>query len=145
MFTKKYHIQLNLPNSFIWKGFINVEADKTEDFPEIPEGEFSIQRDDRGWHGQFTLTNAGSCKVTCNSVISTWYALIPAAYPASHSELTITEAVALMEKYDNKIGDASVRVPLTRGRLEKCIRYNDYTKSPLTELWDDAGPIRFAR
>ena len=44
MILKKYHLQLTLPDSYIWQGFINVEAENIEDFPKIPEGEFLLPR-----------------------------------------------------------------------------------------------------
>lgn len=139
MFTRKYHLRLPLPNSFVWEGFINVEANNKEDFPKIPEGTFYIAKDDEGWHGEFTLTNPGNCKVKYNHVISTWYSYVDNKQcPQFHST---AEAAAWMRKYDSKLGDDTVRLPVTEGKLEECLQYNKFTNEPVVELWDDHGPV----
>lgn len=141
MILKKYHLQLTLPNSFIWKGFINVEAENIEDFPKIPEGEFSIMKDAEGWHGTFTLTNAGKCNVKYNWVISYCYRYVDnASIPAFYNTQDATD---WMHKYDNKIGDESVRVPIIKGKLEECLQYDEYTNEPVVEIWKDNVFVKF--
>ena len=134
MILKKYHLQLALPDSFIWQGFINVEAENIEDFPKIPEGEFSIMKDAEGWHGTFTLTNAGKSVVKYNHVISTAYKYEDnKPCPTFHNT---EEAYTWMKKYENRIvHDEDIRIPLTKGRLEECMRYNEYTNEPVVEIW----------
>ena len=133
MILKKYHLQLTLPGSYIWHGFINVEAEKIEDFPKIPEGEFSITKDEEGWHGEFTLTNAGNCVVKYNHVISYWYSYQDnAPCPKFYST---ADAAAWMRKYDNKIEDKDIKIPLTKARLEDSLRYNEFTKEPVVEIY----------
>ena len=141
MILKKYHLQLNLPNSFIWEGFINVEAEKIEDFPVIPEGEFYIAKDEKGWHGTFNLTNAGKSIVKYNHVISYWYSYQDnAPCPKFYSTADATD---WMHKYENKISDESIRVPITKGKLEECLQYDEYTKEPIVEIWKDNKPAKF--
>lgn len=141
MILKKYHLQLTLPDSFIWHGFINVEAEKIEDFPKIPEGEFFIAKDEEGWHGTFNLTNAGKCNVKYNWVISYRYSYQDnAPCPKFYSTADATD---WMHKYENKIGDKSVRVPVTKGKLEECLQYNEFTKEPIVEIWKDNKPAKF--
>ena len=141
MFMKKYHLSLNLPNSFIWNGFINVEAENIEDFPKIPEGEFFIKKDSEGWHGEFTLTNAGKSFVKYNHVIHTGYRYEDnKPCPAFHST---EDAAAWMHKYEDRMyRDEDITIPLTRGKLEECIRYNEFTKEPVVEIWKDNAPYK---
>lgn len=142
MILKKYHLQLTLPDSYIWQGFINVEAEKIEDFPKIPEGEFFIAKDEEGWHGTFNLTNAGKCNVKYNWVISTAYKYEDnAPCPVFHST---ADATKWMHKYENKIyDDKDIVIPYTTGKLEECIRYDEYTNEPIVEIWKDNKPAKF--
>ena len=44
MFTKKYHLSINLPNSFVWNGFINVEAETLKTSQKSPKESFLLKR-----------------------------------------------------------------------------------------------------
>ena len=141
MILKKYHLELKLPNNFVWNGFINVEAENIEDFPKIPEGEFYIKKDSEGWHGEFTLTNAGKSFVKYNHVIHTGY-----RYEDNQPRprfYSTEQAAAWMRKYEDKMYmDKDIIIPLTKAKLEDCIRFNKFTNEPEVEFWEDNKPAQ---
>ena len=48
-----------------------------------------------------------------------------------------------MHKYEDRMyRDEDITIPLTRGKLEECIRYNEFTKEPIVEIWKDNAPYK---
>ena len=63
-YQRKFHLQYQLPDGNIWKGMINVDAERKEDLPakETVRGTFWFFKSKEGWHGEFTLDNYGQQK-----------------------------------------------------------------------------------
>lgn len=56
-YQRKFHLQFQLPDGNVWKGMINVDAEKKEDLPtkENIKGVFWFFKSKEGWHGEFQL------------------------------------------------------------------------------------------
>jgi hypothetical protein len=122
--NRKFHIEKEMPDGNIYRGFINVNADTKDELYKREEikGDFWVKRRKDGWHGQFfldgnkksdlrekPLVDVGNYVITNGVFIKT----IPFSGIKSRADaeriLRSTEPV----KYEE--------TPLLCGRLEDCI------------------------
>jgi hypothetical protein len=124
-YQRKFHLQYQLPDGNIWKGMINVDAERKEDLPakETVRGTFWFFKSKEGWHGEFTLDNYGQQKYP--------YVITLGVYRPTRQlthQINSREEAEAMLSY---LGALSYdEIPRCESQIEKCV----YSEE--THYWD---------
>lgn len=119
---RKYHLKYILPDGNVWKGFINVLADKKSDLPETVKGGFWAEKRLDGWHGKFYFD---SCEPydrrrETSEVLSPWV-ITTGVHRPSPKTSTIPKSIEEADRVIEYLKPVEYEtVARFNGRLEDC-------------------------
>lgn len=119
---RKYHLKYILPDSNVWKGFINVLADNKSDLPETVKGGFWAEKRLGGWYGKFYFDNCEPYdrRRGTSEILSPWVITTGVHRPSPQTGAipkSIEEADQILEYFKPVEYEAVARFD---GRLEDC-------------------------